>query len=75
MTRAELIARMEYALRSHLAWAVHLESHAASGVGCDECDLRPYKLDSGEEREWVRVYEGVIEVLKEDNSGMSNKYR
>lgn len=57
------IADMEFARRSHLAWADHLEAHQASGESCAECDAKPYKLTAAHEREWVAKYDRVLALL------------
>lgn len=60
----EILADLDYARSSHLAWAEHLEAHAARGIACVECEEKPYKLDAAHEREWIAKYDRLIAVVK-----------
>ena len=59
----DAIADMQFARQSHLAWAEHLEAHAASGEPCPQCEGKPYKLNAEHEREWVAKYDRVLSIL------------
>lgn len=60
-----------FARGSHLQWAEHLEAHAASGVACDKCDGKPFKLDATNEREWVAKYDRLLAFVQATDAALS----
>jgi hypothetical protein len=70
-TPTDVTAALEdlaFARESHLAWAEHLEAHATSGVPCEQCEGKPYKLHAEHEREWVAKYDRIIAIVRASQS-------